>query len=607
MPTLANVPTDLAPSQELLQARTASPGRPVSLVSGFPIATLAIFLWLITTSCGGSPEPKVIVRVVEVEVPVEKEVEKEIVREVAVPVERVVEVRVPAETRDEAVRVTELVKEVPVERVVEQEIVREVPVTGDTGSIGRELAQHTHEGQVYTLVEYGDEIAIFSPSGSPVFDFRLANDVLRSYAWGRTLDGLDTDSLKSAAAVVSRMDAGIAGAREASNELVGVLDGLKAVKTNVPLLGEVSVMDVIVEAYPVAAIASEALHLLDDELNLLGNSAGMLGGSVERIARANPSDVSGGEMEALFKRSVSASLRMEARVLAARNAAADIRGMAGALKEAMRQASDTPSVGEAIGEHAETVAHFETELYGLVDALQSYENILVDLAGRFQAPLDATDIAHQDYVGRWLQRPYDPSWRDGVGAQLQAAALQSRRQTPATASEQLPFKMEWSTSSSSVEGGESFTLRVRMYHVQEAGAHGGISVSFPSLTRAGGSNGGHSSSLGAVEGLDYSTGLSNVTFHQPGTTIYHGDNNRQFPAEHLLVESDDASWPRSADRTLVLRITPKRTGEFSIRIRGWLCAEGYTDCVHNPATGEETDQQGHGVEVVTVAVKADTK
>ena len=164
------------------------------------------------------------------------------------------------------------------------------------------------------------------------------------------------------------------------------------------------------------------------------------------------------------------------------------------------------------------------------------------------------------------------------------------------------FKLEWQTSATDIEAGESFTLNVRMYDVQDAGDHGGITVSFPSLTQAGGSKERHSSSVADVEAVDYTSGLSKVTFHQPGATIYHRENDRQFPSEYLLVESDDASWSRSDDRTLVLRITPKRDGEFPIQIRGWLCADEYADCSRNPTEEAETDQQGWAVEVVSVTV-----
>ena len=168
-----------------------------------------------------------------------------------------------------------------------------------------------------------------------------------------------------------------------------------------------------------------------------------------------------------------------------------------------------------------------------------------------------------------------------------------------------PFKLDWELSASSVDGGESFTLAIRMYDVQQEGEHGGISVIFPLLTEAGNSGGVYSSDVADVAAANYTTGMSNVSFHRPGATIYHKDGNRMFPATHLLVESDDPMWFRSDDRTLTLRITPRRSGEFPIWIRGWICQTEYTACKRIPIEGSATDQQGYRVEVATITVNSD--
>ena len=187
---------------------------------------------------------------------------------------------------------------------------------------------------------------------------------------------------------------------------------------------------------------------------------------------------------------------------------------------------------------------------------------------------------------------YSPSWSPVGG------------ESAAPASDQPPFELEWQTSASEVEAGRELILTVRMHGVRQPGEHGGISVSFPSLTEPGGSNEWHSSSLAEVEAVHYTSGTSSVTFHQPGASIYHRDGNRQFPAGYLLVESDDPTWSRSDDRVLILRITPKRGGEFPIQVRGWLCRNEYTSCARNPSEGSTTDQQGWFVQVETVRVTA---
>ena len=166
------------------------------------------------------------------------------------------------------------------------------------------------------------------------------------------------------------------------------------------------------------------------------------------------------------------------------------------------------------------------------------------------------------------------------------------------------FRIEWETPESTVEAGESFTLTVRMYDVQEPGEHGGISVSFPAAFEPGGATASYSSVSADVQVLDYTSGLSNVAFHLPGATIYHRENNRQFPAEYLLVESDDPSWSTTDDRTLVLRITPKIHGDFPVQFRGWLCADEYTGCSRQPSSGQLVDQQGWRVESLTLNVTA---
>ena len=146
----------------------------------------------------------------------------------------------------------------------------------------------------------------------------------------------------------------------------------------------------------------------------------------------------------------------------------------------------------------------------------------------------------------------------------------------------------------SVAAGQTFDLAVRMHDVRGAGEHGGISVSFPQLTDAGGSNASHSSNVADVDVVVARTTVDNARFYQPGETIYRDEYNpTPFPARHLLVESDNTSWSQGDDRTLTLQITPKQEGEFRILIRGWICAVEYTNCSRRPTSRDtlDTDQQ----------------
>ena len=179
-----------------------------------------------------------------------------------------------------------------------------------------------------------------------------------------------------------------------------------------------------------------------------------------------------------------------------------------------------------------------------------------------------------------------------------------------------PFKLVVEKFPTHAEVGQPFTLTVRMHDVQQAGEHGGISVSFPSLEdndhRSGNS---YTSSVADVEEVNEETTVSNVNFfrNDGSKNIHHASDNEKIQAKYLLVESDEP-WAQGDARRLTLRITPNQipaNGEFPILVRGWICAdttaEGeYTNCARSPSpdetTGTDTDQQGHLARKLTVTV-----
>ena len=165
----------------------------------------------------------------------------------------------------------------------------------------------------------------------------------------------------------------------------------------------------------------------------------------------------------------------------------------------------------------------------------------------------------------------------------------------------VPFNLDWEISDGSIKRGESFTLAVRMHGLQQGGGHGGISVSFPSLTGGRASANAYSSLIADVTVTSYTSGLSKVAFHQPGAQIWDS-NDEKISVQYLMVESDDSTWARSDDRTLLLRITPKRDGEFPIQIRGWLCDDEYANCLRNPTNDGAIDQQDYLNKVAKVQV-----
>ena len=164
----------------------------------------------------------------------------------------------------------------------------------------------------------------------------------------------------------------------------------------------------------------------------------------------------------------------------------------------------------------------------------------------------------------------------------------------------------WSAwgSSQTIVLGESLELNFLVHNVSYDADHGGISVSFPDLTRSGAGSTSYSSSQGSVRTIDYTTGRSRVSYFEKGDQIWNSRGEQQ-SADHLLVESDDPSWPTTADRILRLEVTPKRTGRFRVYYRIWICGDGYSDCSRAP-TGRDVyglDQQGWAAGAFNIQVE----
>ena len=91
--------------------------------------------------------------------------------------------------------------------------------------------------------------------------------------------------------------------------------------------------------------------------------------------------------------------------------------------------------------------------------------------------------------------------------------------------DQRPFEINWEISDYDIEAGASFTLSIRMHGLQESGEHGGISVSFPSLTQSGGSTSSYSSSLADVEVVGLHDG--HIERNVPSTGCNHLSPRRE--------------------------------------------------------------------------------
>ena len=395
---------------------------------------LASILTLIpvVVSCSSEEQPAVADEVVET--PVVVVVEREVVREVEVPVEVAREVEAPAEVvvEKEVIKVVEVpvevvkVVEVPAEIVVEKEVIKVVEVPVEVIKVvetpaeivveaitdrepeaptGSELAQHIHDGETFTLVEYDEGLAVFSEYGSPVTNPRLAGDVLRSYSWREGLNGLDTHRLMDAREVIEGFDFRISGIRDTSSDAVAMLDHLETLSAEVPLLGTVSAMDVIAYSFSDAETAANSIRTLHSELRSLGRGSGELAEAIDSISWVDPSDVTAEDMESVFRAASDTAQDMGIRVGGAEDMISDVRDFAWVLEHTMRQASDTPVIGETLAESSETIGEFESILADLADAFRSAEHALDYLSSEFQAALELVEGVHKEYMDRWLQDP----------------------------------------------------------------------------------------------------------------------------------------------------------------------------------------------------------
>jgi hypothetical protein len=134
---------------------------------------------------------------------------------------------------------------------------------------------------------------------------------------------------------------------------------------------------------------------------------------------------------------------------------------------------------------------------------------------------------------------------------------------------------------------QSFTVTTQLRVDSATADHAGISVSFPSLTVAGTSSASYNSSQGTVSTSTVSSGA---------TQIY----NDNYPL-HLLAEADWSNVSAGSTKNFNLTVTPKQTGTFVVRIRGWVTTNGYNNPKRDPSSGT-LDQQGYPVYETTVNV-----
>ena len=275
---------------------------------------------------------------------------------------------------------------------------------------GREIARHTHEGRTYVLVEYGNELAIFSESGSPVGQPDLAEEILRSYVWREVIQDFEIEQLNDVAQRVQRMDDSVSDLRGLSNGVVSVFDQLYDMEATVPLLGSVSAMDIVRESLPAVGYAEDRIRSLDSELNDLRNNAASLTGASRQIRNADLLSVSGKEMNALFAVASEAATDLEGTAGSVQESVSQVEDAVGDLSAALRAGSDTPLIGDALGGFARQAERFESELSSLSTMLGGLESDLGTLGGDLEGALESAENALRANMERWLVEPYDAQW-----------------------------------------------------------------------------------------------------------------------------------------------------------------------------------------------------
>ena len=276
--------------------------------------------------------------------------------------------------------------------------------------VGREIARHTHEGQAYVLVEYEDELALFSGSGAPVTGGGLAQDVLYSYAWGQVVAGFDTGKLAGVTERVRQLDESVSDARRLSNAVVAIYDELEGMSANIPILGRVSAMDVVREFFDAVEDTEPLIRRLDFELNALEENGASLSRASARILGVNPSAVSGREMESLFAEASASARDVERSARDVRNFISEVAEAAGDFESALRSGSVTPIIGGALDNFAGRVGQFESELSNLSGLLREFESELDGLARDMDDGVESAQNTLRADMERWLAEPYDTEW-----------------------------------------------------------------------------------------------------------------------------------------------------------------------------------------------------
>ncbi len=291
--------------------------------------------------------------------------------------------------------------------------------------IGVELARHIYQGNLYVLVQYDDDLAIFDGAGRPVASRSDAEAVIRSYVWTQAFHNTDLSGVAGAARMAQELDSDIADARSVSNTVVNAMDRLDGISASVPFMGRVSALDIIEDSYPGLDTLTGLMRDLNSTLNEWGdNSAQLAESSVSLESLSDADEIDAVEAERAFRDASAASQGLASTMSEIRSAVSDASSEVGRLASAMRNASDTPIIGGSLRSLAGNVGGAEDALSGLASSIGGAQQDLNSIAERFAASVSNATGALDGYMARWMDTPHDATWppADPARRSVQVAA-----------------------------------------------------------------------------------------------------------------------------------------------------------------------------------------
>lgn len=277
--------------------------------------------------------------------------------------------------------------------------------------IGVELARHIYQGDLYVLVQYDDDLAIFDEAGRPVASRSAAEAVIRSYVWTQAFHNTDLSGVAGAARMAQELDSDIADARSVSNTVVNAMDRLDGISASVPFMGRVSALGIIEDSYPGLDTLTGLMRDLNSTLNEWGdNSAQLAESSASLESLSDADEIDALEAERAFLDASAASQGLASTMGEIRSAVSDASSEVGRLANAMRNASDTPIIGGSLRSLAGNVGGAEDALSSLAAGIGGAQQELNSIAERFATSVANATGALDGYMAQWMDTPHDATW-----------------------------------------------------------------------------------------------------------------------------------------------------------------------------------------------------